>query len=154
VSMLNDLIETCHDAAKGFKTAADGVRDVQVKSLFNRFAEERKQFATELSDQVRRLGGQPEEGGSVSGALQRGWMDLKRAVTGKDESAIIAEAERGEDVTVRSYEEALDAGLPPAIRPTVERQYSRVRTSHDQVRNLEVGGSSWHSGEPPDRERW
>ena len=49
---------------------------------------------------MQRLGGRPEEGGSVSGAVHRGWMNIKDAVAGHDDKAIIAEAERGEDVAV------------------------------------------------------
>ena len=37
------------------------------------------------------------DSGSVAGALHRGWVDVKSMVTGKDEEAVLNEAERGED---------------------------------------------------------
>ena len=141
ISTLNSLIETCSDGAKGFRTAAEGLQNNAIKGLFDRYADEREQFAMELRAEVRRLGGNPEEGGSVSGAMHRGWMDIKSAVTGKDDASIIAEAERGEDVAVAVYRKALEAEVPSDIRAIIERQYSSVKAAHDRVRDLEKSHS-------------
>ena len=137
ISTLNSLIETCNDGAKGFETAAKELRDTSTRQLFQQYAQERSQFADELRAEVQRLGGRPEEGGSVSGAMHRGWMNIKDAVAGHDDKAIIAEAERGEDVAVASYQSALKEGLPADVEPTVRRQFGEVKAAHDRVRDLE-----------------
>ena len=137
ISTLNSLIETCNDGAKGFETAAKELRDSSARQLFQQYAQERSQFADELRAEVQRLGGRPEEGGSVSGAVHRGWMNIKDAVAGHDDKAIIAEAERGEDVAVASYQSALKEGLPADVEPTVRRQFGEVKAAHDCVRDLE-----------------
>jgi uncharacterized protein DUF2383 len=90
ISTLNSLIETCNDGAKGFESAAEEVHDTAARQLFRQFASERSQFADELRTEVQRLGGSPDQGGSVSGAMHRGWMNVKSAVAGHDDSAIIA----------------------------------------------------------------
>jgi uncharacterized protein (TIGR02284 family) len=64
-------------------------------------------------------------------------MDIKAGITGRDEGAIISECERGEDIAVRQYEKALDAGLAPDLRVIVERQFLQVKAAHDQIRSLE-----------------
>jgi uncharacterized protein (TIGR02284 family) len=137
VSTLNNLIETLKDGEQGFRTAADGLKDPQTKSLFQQYSRERGQMAQELQSEVRRLGGDPETSGSVSGSAHRGWMNMKSAITGKDDASIIAEAERGEDVAKKAYEEASRADLPPTARPNVQQQAMRVREAHDRVRALE-----------------
>ena len=68
--------------------------------------------------------------------LHRRWVDLKSLVTGKDEEAILNEAERGEDVAKERYSEALTKNLPPEIRSMVERQYQGVLRNHDEVRAM------------------
>jgi uncharacterized protein (TIGR02284 family) len=68
--------------------------------------------------------------------LHRRWVDLKSAITGKDDEAILNECERGEDVAVKSYRNALEKDLPPDIRSVVERQYNGVLRNHDQVKSL------------------
>jgi uncharacterized protein (TIGR02284 family) len=137
ISTLNTLIETCRDGEQGFREAAQNLKDPTVKTLFTEMAHERARFAEELKSEVQRLGGNPEEGGSVSGAAHRGWMNVKSALTGADDKQIIAEAERGEDVAVETYRHALDEPLPTAIESLVHRQFEHVKEAHDRVRDLE-----------------
>ena len=138
ISTLNSLIETCNDGAQGFRTAAEGIQDVSIRELFNSYARQRSTFAEQLRAEVRRLGGTPDEGGSVSGSVHRGWMNLKAAIAGKTDSAIISEAERGEDVAVAAYQQALNAGLPPEADAIVRNQFGDVKAAHDRIRALEL----------------
>lgn len=136
ISTLNGLIETNKDGQEGFKTAAEGLQNSELKSVFYEFAQQRSQFSGELQNAVRELGGDPENSGSVSGAIHRGWINIKSAVTGNDDAAILNEAERGEDVAKNAYKNALEEELPANIRSIVEQQYSAVQTAHDRVRDL------------------
>ncbi len=146
ISVLNNLIETCKDGQTGFQTAAEGITRSDVKSLLYQYSQQRAQFAGELQNEVRRLGGDPEQTGSVAATLHRGWINIKSAVTGSDENAVIAECERGEDSAVANYKDALaDQKLPADVRSIVERQAAQVKEAHDRIRNLErateTGGS-------------
>jgi uncharacterized protein (TIGR02284 family) len=134
ISTLNNLIETCKDGQQGFKQAAEGVENSQLKSAFYEFAQQRAQFIGELQSLVRDLGGDPEDSGSVAGALHRGWINIKSAVTGQDEGAILNEAERGEDSAKNAYKDALEQNLPANILSVVQNQYSAVQTAHDNVK--------------------
>lgn len=142
ISTLNNLIETCKDGQNGFQTAAEGVKRSDLKTLFSGYSTQRAQFAGELQNEVLRLGGDPEKTGSTAAALHRGWIDIKSAVTGEDEGAVISECERGEDSAVRNYKDALDADLPADIRSIVEQQYSQVQEAHDRIRALERATSA------------
>ena len=137
ISTLNGLIETCRDGQNGFQTAAEGVTNSELKTLFHGYAQQRAQFVGELQTEVRRLGGDPENMGSVAATLHRGWINIKSTVTGKDESDIIAECERGEDSAVSAYRDALDEDLPANIRTIVDRQYADIKQAHDRIRALE-----------------
>ena len=137
LSTLNDLIETCRDGERGFREAAEHLRDGRVRELFDGFSRQRREFASELEQELRRLGGEPPAGGTVTGAMHRGWMDVKSAVTGRDDKALVSEAERGEDAALRRYQDALNTELPRPVRSTVQRQYTEVRQAHDRVRALE-----------------
>jgi uncharacterized protein (TIGR02284 family) len=136
ISVLNGLIETCKDGEQGFKTAAEGVKDASLKSKFLEYSRQRSQMTSELQAEVRRLGGDPETSGSMSGSLHRGWVDIKSAITGKDDHAILAEAERGEDVATKVFEQALTDALPPSAQTIVQQQAAKVRQVHDAVRDL------------------
>jgi uncharacterized protein (TIGR02284 family) len=137
ISTLNNLIETCRDGQNGFQTAAEGVQRSELKTLFHTYSQQRARFVGELQDEVRRLGGDPEDSGSVAATLHRGWIDIKAVVTGRDDGAILSECERGEDVAVANYRAALDTDLPANVRSVVERQFGEVKEAHDHVRALE-----------------
>lgn len=136
ISTLNGLIETCKDGQEGFKTAAEGVERSDLKSLFYEFAQQRSQFAGELQALVQTLGGDPENSGSFSGSIHRGWMNIKSAVTGKDENAILNECERGEDSAKAAYKDALENMLPAHVLETVQAQYTSVQAAHDRIKAL------------------
>lgn len=136
ISTLNGLIETCKDGQEGFKQAAEGVQNSELKSAFYEFGQQRAQFAGELQSLVRELGGDPENSGSISGTLHRGWINIKSAVTGKDDGAILNEAERGEDVAKNAYKSALEQNLPANVLSVVQNQYSSVQTAHDSVKAM------------------
>lgn len=135
VSTLNDLIETLEDGKKGFESAAQEVKDPSVKSTFVEFSQQRARLASELQAEVRRLGGEPEHSGSASGAVHRGWINLKSSLGG-GEKAILNEAERGEDTTVKSYEKAMKSNLSPDVAGIVRRQFGEVKQAHDRVKVL------------------
>ena len=133
---LNKLIETCKDGEAGFKACADDVKSAELKRLLQDRALQCASAADELQRCVLELGGTPEDSTSVGADLHRRWVDLKSLVTGKDEKAILNEAERGEDVAKARYAEALRENLPSNIRDLVQRQYEGVLRNHDQVKAL------------------
>lgn len=148
ISVLNNLIETCKDGEEGFRSAAEGTDDSQLRALFNEYAMQRSGFAAELQRQVAGLGGSPERSGSLAGAAHRGWMDIKSAVMGRDNKAIVNEAERGEDSAVEQYTDALARDLPSDLRSIVERQARMVKEAHDRIRDLKL---QYETGTPRTR---
>ena len=139
IDVLNDLIEYSKDGEKGFKASADDVKNPELKAFFVQRAGECANAASELQGEVRRLGGDPETSTSISGDLHRGWVNLKSMVTGKDEEAVLNEAERGEDHALKAYRDAMEKINKHnlvGIRDLVERQYHGVQRNHDQVKAL------------------
>ena len=84
------MIETLRDGQQGFRQAAEGVSDPKLKSLFRDYSNQRSRFVTALQTEARKFGEkEPENDSSAAGALHRGWINLKAAVTGGDEDAIL-----------------------------------------------------------------
>ena len=97
ISVLNTLTATTLDSVKGYREAAENSDDAEHRQFFSEMAEERSRLAADLQQHVRAIGGDPETESSTAGAAHRGWVDLKSAITGRDEKAIVNEVERGED---------------------------------------------------------
>lgn len=137
IKVLNDLIETCKDGEEGFRSCAEDIKLAELQALFVKRAAGCATSAAELQGLVRSLGGDPETSTSVSADLHRRWVDLKSLITGKDEEAVLNEAERGEDVAKKSYSKALEKDyLPANVRAVIEEQYQGVLRNHDQVKAL------------------
>ncbi|MBL8180985.1 MAG: PA2169 family four-helix-bundle protein [Blastocatellia bacterium] len=136
ISRLNGLIEICKDGQEGFKNAAEGVEDAELKKTFYESSQQRSEFAGILQASVRSLGGDPETKSTVLGSLHRGWMDLKSAVTGKDASSILNECERGEDAAKDAYKDAVEAALPANIADIIAEQAHAVTAAHNRIRSL------------------
>jgi uncharacterized protein (TIGR02284 family) len=139
-STINDLIESWKDGDEGFRTAAEKVKDATIKSDFLKFARQRAGFAGELQAEVTRLGGDPAKSGTTTGAIHRGWIDLKSAVTGDSDHGILEEAERGEDAAVKNYRDALAKNLPADIEAIVSRQMHKIQQTHNTVKAMRDRG--------------
>jgi len=91
----------------------------------------------ELQGLVAQLGGTPEDGGTVAGAMHRGWASAKGALAGYTALSLLEETERGEDVAMARYRSALgDDELPQDVRSLIERQFEGVKRNHAQIRTL------------------
>jgi uncharacterized protein (TIGR02284 family) len=138
---LNTLIATLIDSVTGYEDAAATLEgSSRLQQLFRERASERSGIVEELRTEVRRLGGNAEDDGSFLGKAHQRFLDLKAAVAGRDEKAIINEVERGEDYLKEKFETALEHGdLSGESRAVVERAYQSVRSGHDQMSALKHG---------------
>lgn len=137
---LEDLNQTLEDGREGFTTAAEKLEEDghgQIAAKMREFAAQRAQLSSELASIAAENGMSFETGdGTTAGALHRGWMSMKDALTGSDPHAILAAAERGEDHAVAQFREALNEDLPAPIRDVVSQQATTVQAAHDEVRSL------------------
>ncbi len=136
VSMLNGLIDISRDGAEGFRTCADDANDAELKLYFRNRAQSCEEAVNKLSTEVRRYGGNPDTSGTVTGTLHRAWVDLKTAMTNRDNLAVLEECERGEAAAVAAYENALWEEMPGDLRALLEQQYEGAKRNHDRVRQL------------------
>lgn len=136
ISVLNGLIETTLDSVKGFSDAAEDTNG-SFAEMFGEMASERSGVAARLQSLVTGLGGDPEEHSSFGAAAHRGFMNLKEAVMGNSDRAVIEEVERGEDYIKTKYEAALeDAELSPESRQAIQDAFQSIRKGHDRASAL------------------
>ena len=143
ITTLNTLIATTIDSVTGYEDSAKNIDSEQFRTIFRQRVDERQQVVEELRNEVRRLGGNPDDSGSFLGKAHQRFEDLKAVITGRDEKAIINEVERGEDYLKEKFETALnDGSLSGESRQVVERAYQSVRQGHDQISQLKQGMAS------------
>jgi len=140
ITTLNTLIATLIDSVTGYEDAATNAEGGRFQEIFRERAQERNRVVEELRSEVRRLGGNPEDDGSFMGKTHQRFLDLKAAITGRDDQAVINEVERGEDYLKEKFETALNGDtLTGDVRAAVERAYQSVRSGHDQMSQIKHG---------------
>jgi uncharacterized protein (TIGR02284 family) len=136
-TVLNTLTATLNDSVNGYREAAEHAEDRQLKELFRRSADERSQIANDLRDEVRRQGGNPDDDGTLLGKTHQRFLDLKAAIAGRDDKAIVNEVERGEDYLKAKFKAAAESdALSAESRAVVEQVYQLVLRGHDRVSKL------------------
>ena len=134
---LNTLIATLLDSVDGYNKSAQDVKDRDLADRFNARARERQSAVSGLQAAVARLGGNPEDDGSLLAGAHRAFLNLKEAVTGTDDQAIINEIERGEDYLKGKFEAALkNVDLAPEARSAVDQAWTSVKAGHDEMSGL------------------
>jgi uncharacterized protein (TIGR02284 family) len=130
----NDLVEINKTGAKGYQEAAEGVTNPQLKSELSRLSQQRAQFASELTQRASQYGLNISDTNTVEGlltdaaaAVHHGWINIKSAITGQNDSAILGECETGDSIALQAYEKALQASnLPTEAKSVLEQQHSEV----------------------------
>jgi uncharacterized protein (TIGR02284 family) len=136
VDVLNDLLENSRDRQYGFRACAEEVDSVQLKKVFQSRASQCASAASELAELIHQLGGKPSDGGTVSGAMHRGWLHAKGFVGAESSVSMLEECERGEDAAVARYRKALKENLPIGVRAIVQRQAEGAQRNRDQINAL------------------
>lgn len=137
ISTLNDLIAATFDSVDGYFQAGKNSGNSRFVAMFNARAVEREAVITTLRSEVIRLGGKPDDDGTILGGAHRMFLNLKSVVTGQDDKAIIAEVEQGEDHIKAKFEEAIaDTELSSPVAHLIRECFSSIRQGHDQMRDL------------------
>jgi len=140
VGALETLTTTLIDSINGYEDAAKNSDSPRLQQIFRERASERQQVVESLRSEIRRLGGEPPDDGSLMGKTHQTWLDLKSAVTGRDDQRIVNSVEAGEDYLKEKFETALNEGeLTSESRQVVESAYQSVRSGHDQMSQLKHG---------------
>jgi uncharacterized protein (TIGR02284 family) len=136
VKVLNELIEVSKDGEYGFKECAEHAKSPDIKSTLSARSRDCANGASELQRLVASYGDKPEDSGSAIGAVHRGWVSVRTALTTKDDLAVLEEAERGEDSALKKYRDASAKTLPTDVRSVVDRQLQGAKRNHDQIKSL------------------
>jgi len=136
INKLNHILGTLRDGEKGYREASEETSDASHKTMFLEFSQQRGRLASEIESEIRSLGGEAHDHTSAGAAIHRVWLNVRDAITGKDDYAVVAEVERGEDVAIHNYQDVMDENLPANIKDMVAKQYSEVKAAHDRMRDL------------------
>lgn len=133
--ILNGLIQRVIDGEKGYKDAAE---QVDSKSLANQLlikSKDRRSFVSQLQSEVRELGFEPEQNGTVEGAATRIWMDFKTGASKNDNKAVLEAVKSAESSTLEDYRNAIHKKLPQELEDILKNQMEKIQDSYNWAAN-------------------
>lgn len=136
-STLHELLHFVNDRVEGYKKAVEESQDPQRRGYYQQLVSQSQRFASELNDQLRRLGGGQETRTTLKGKLHRRFMAAAAVFTGHDEETVLASNIHGEQWATKAYEEALnDHALVGPARQLVERQYAQSQKTYQELKRM------------------
>jgi uncharacterized protein (TIGR02284 family) len=135
---VRSLVTTLFDSINGYRDAATHAEGTQFQELFRAMADERSAVVEDLCREVVLDEGDAPEDGSIMGKTHQRFLDLKAAITGRDNKAIINEVERGEDYLKEEFEAVManEDGSSPSLQAALQRAWDSVREGHDKISQL------------------
>lgn len=138
IDQLNHLVAICNDGKYGYETAAEDAESSDLKSMFRNYSTQRTEFVSQLKQHIRSAGGDPDSGGGPLGALHRAWIDVKTALSSKDNKAVLGACITGEKAAIEAYDDVInDSGnIPENIRQTLTTQRSGIQEALNRVTSM------------------
>ncbi|MHA7941734.1 PA2169 family four-helix-bundle protein [Formosa sp. 3Alg 14/1] len=137
---LNELIEKLVDVEKGFIKAAIHVDNPKLKRYFNEKVIARNGYISELRQLLlaQGLDLEDDDDGSISGTLQRVWIDTKALFSLDSDESILEEVREGEQETINDYDEILNNyELNSDLRAMLLKQRDAIAESRNTIDSLE-----------------
>jgi uncharacterized protein (TIGR02284 family) len=138
--ILHGFFASARDGELGFREAATHARAPELAALFERLAEHCAAGAAQWQQALSQLGAPVDDSGTVAGAAQRVWLQIRGLFGGASDQTLLDECERGQDDIVKRYGEGLRRNLPAALHAAVQREFEQAQRQHDHIRGLRDRG--------------
>jgi uncharacterized protein (TIGR02284 family) len=135
---LTDLIRTCEQAERSFRSSAERLQDPMLGRLLESYAEQLAAFGQEL----RRELGSPARVSTKAAVAPKGKERPRHKIPelSPDEGTVLAECASREHALLRAYEMAVAWGLAGRAGAAVERQHLQVKDADVHFQTLAQAG--------------
>ncbi len=144
ISQLNNLLVANIDAKNGYKEALEKADNAELKSFMVSQMKQRANFASELSEIIRSLGGMPNEQSSFSSEIHRFWIDLKSVISKNTnpsqlDKGLMKECIRGEKLAVDDYTKVLEStNIALPVRKLLQQHRDRIVAAYQFLQNFDL----------------
>lgn len=102
---LKGLMNILNDGKEGYGVAGEATTNSELKALYLKYSVQRGGFAQELRDHIAEHGGKFENEQRAPGLSA--WLDVKKAISGKDDPTILGTIETAEKDAIGHYDSVM-----------------------------------------------
>lgn len=139
IKAFNSLIVINNDRLEGYKIASETIDDEDLQLFFYKLSQTSGVCKKELVDEVKKLGGIPDNGTRTAGKFFRAWMEIKAVLTGNNKRVILNMCECGEDAALETYKKVLIQEVHEINsfeQNLLNNQYALLKSDHDKVKKM------------------
>jgi len=138
VKLVDGLVILNNDRIEGYDLAIAETTDLELKKTFEQFARQSRNNVIVLSSEIGKFGSIASTHTTTSGKFFRAWMEIKTALTAKNEKAVLESCEYGEDVILEAYKDALesDTTLASDLHALLVKQKTELQVAHNTVKKF------------------
>lgn len=137
---LQAVLDTAVDGFNGYTMAVEKCTDAS--PLLRKYLENSQRDCKVAVEELRTLlssrGETANDDGTAAGALHRGWIATRTALSSDDEATFLDEVVRGEKHAVEVYEDALEKIADPALRKPLQKQLSGLRENLTKAKAFDI----------------
>ena len=144
ISDLKDLLSIVNDGKEGYESSAEATENIELQGVFLKYAAQRAAYAEELRAHIAEHGADAEnESGGILGALHRTWIDIKEALSSKEDAAILEAVVTGEKAAIEKYDKYISDYVDHADHiELLKRQRAGVQDALVEIEGLLVRSTS------------
>ncbi len=106
ISNLKELLSIINDGKEGYESATEATDTIELQGVFLKYAAQRAGYAEELRTHIATHGADAEnEDGGILGVLHRTWIDIKQALSSREDKAILEAIVTGEKAAIDKYDQ-------------------------------------------------
>mgnify|MGYP000635563959 CR=1 FL=1 len=121
IDLLNNLVQLDIDAIQAYDQAIQHIKETEIKQKLIEFQHDHQRHVFELSKEIKELGGIPPKDTDIKGFFLESFTALRGLLGGT--SAALKAMRSNEELTNKTYKEALDQSLPLNIKSLIEKNY-------------------------------
>ena len=147
--VLAALHENARDGELGFREAAGHASAAEVAALLETLADQCAQWSQHWRGELEQRGGPVGDGGTMAGAAQRVWLQIRGLFGGAGNDDLLEYCERGQEDIVQHCRDALQSNLPRELHDAAQRQLEQAQRHADHIRRWrERAGLTATAAEP------
>jgi uncharacterized protein (TIGR02284 family) len=132
IEKLTDVVELDYDAIAAYKAAIERIDSADYKAKLKEFLADHERHVRDLSEAIRRIGGNPPKGGDAMKILTKGQVVIAGLAGDK---AILKAMKMNEDQTNSMYEDAVKENYPEDIHALLQDGLADERRHRAWIEN-------------------
>lgn len=134
---ISKLVNLNKDACEFYEEAKEKVDSVSIKQTFSNLETLHRNVMTNLQQQLRIMGGDPEADETFGGDMAQLWANISASVSNDTDTTWVSHLEEAEDRCLHQIQDIMkDEDIDASVKASLTKEAETLRQSHDFMKDL------------------